>query len=330
VLVTYAQGNGVDLVGPAEVFSRATRVLRERGHRHPGYTVTILAPSEEPLRLSSGVRIVPDGTTAAFRDPIDTLIITGGVGARAAGRDPALVAWVKKQSRRARRYGSVCTGAFVLAAAGLLDGKRAATHWTRARELAEMYPQVKVDAASIFIKEGNIFTSAGVSAAIDLSLSLVEDDLGSDVALDVARTMVIYLRRAGDQSQFSAPLRLQQTAAPQVRDLISWAADHPDRDLSVPALARRLGLSERQLSRVFKVELGESPARAIEAVRVEAASHALASSRASLDEIAARTGFQSAEVMRRAFLRIVRINPSDYRARFGVTRAQEALEERAS
>jgi len=330
VFVTYDGGNGVDLVGPVEVFGRATRVLREQGHAHPGYATTVVAPHAGPISLSSGLRIVPDGTLAAFRGAIDTLVLTGGVGSRAAAGNEALLTWTRGHARRARRYGSVCTGAFILAAAGLLDGKRAATHWNWAHELAEKYPRVRVDPAPIFIKEDNVFTSAGVSAAIDLALSLVEDDLGAEIALAVARTMVIYLRRPGDQSQFSAPLRLQQAAAPQVRDLISWAAEHPAQDLSVPALARRVGLSERQLSRVFKSELGESPARAIEALRVEAAGHALASSRASLDEVAARTGFQSAEVMRRAFLRLIRLNPSAYRARFGSLHGMAPLEERAS
>ncbi len=185
VLVTYDGGNGIDLVGPAEVFARATRVLRENGHRHPGYNLTTVAPNDQPLRLTCGLRVVPDAGIAALREPIDTLIVTGGLGSRAAAKDRALLAWVKKQARRARRYGSVCTGAFVLAAAGLLDGRRAATHWSAAAELAETYPRVQVDPASIFVKEGNVFTSAGVSAAIDLSLSLVEDDLGPDIALAI-------------------------------------------------------------------------------------------------------------------------------------------------
>ncbi|HWL87374.1 MAG TPA: GlxA family transcriptional regulator [Polyangiaceae bacterium] len=333
MLVTYDDGNGVDLVGPAEVFARANSVLREAGRRHPGYATTIVAPHAGPVTLTAGLRIVPDGDTASFRGPIDTLVVTGGSGSRALAKDEAFCAWISKQARRARRYGSVCTGAFVLAAAGLLDGRRAATHWIAAAELAANYPRVHVDAASLFVKEGNLFTSAGVSAAIDLALALVEDDLGADVALAIARYMVLYLRRPGDQSQYSAPLRLQQTAAPEVRDLISWATEHPAHDLSVSALARRIGMSARQLSRVFKTELGESPARAVEALRVEAAEHALISSRASLDEVAAKTGFQSAEVMRRAFLRITRINPSDYRARFGASRsdsAHPAQEEKAS
>ncbi|WP_394824821.1 GlxA family transcriptional regulator [Pendulispora albinea] len=329
VFVTYEDASGLDLTGPFEVFAQATSMLRDSGSRHPGYAITVLSPNDGPVRASSGLRIVPDTSLARFRGPIDTLIVTGGKGRRQASNE-AMLAWLAKWAPRARRYGSVCTGAFLLAAAGLLDGRRVTTHWNRTAQLAQEHPLVHVEAERIFVKDGNVFSSAGVSAGMDLALALVEDDAGPELALAIARYLVMYLRRPGDQSQFSAPLRLQRAKAPTVRDLISWATENPAEDLSVPALARRIGMSERQLSRVFKIEIGESPARAIEALRVEAAEHALASSRASLDEVASKTGFRSAEVMRRAFMRIAHVNPSVYRARFGAASRSVPREESVS
>jgi transcriptional regulator GlxA family with amidase domain len=328
VFVAYDGANVIDLGGPFEVFARATAVLRESGRSHPGYTLSIVARRAGPIVTSSGLRILPHGTPANHRGPVDTLFVVGGAGSREAAKDDALLRWLRRTAARARRYGSGCTGAFVLAAAGLLDGKRATTHWKSARELAEKHPLVRVDPGPIFVKEQGVFTSAGVSAGIDLALSLVEDDLGSEVALAVARNMVLYLRRPGDQSQYSAPLRLQGMHAPSMRDLVSWATEHPAGDLSVPALARRAGLSPRQLSRVFKNEVGVSPAHAVESLRIEAAQQALCTSRHSLDEVAVRSGFGSAEVMRRAFLRVLKLTPSDYRARFGL--APATAMERAS
>jgi transcriptional regulator GlxA family with amidase domain len=219
-------------------------------------------------------------------------------------------------SGQVRRLGSVCTGAFLLAEAGLLDGRTVSTHWSRAAELARRYPRLRVEEDRIWVRDGNVYTSAGVSAGMDLALALIEEDLGAEVALGVARAMVMYLRRPGDQSQYSAPLRLQAASTPSVRDLVAWAADHPSSDLSVPALARRVGKSPRHLTRVFKSELGVAPAEAVEQLRLEAARRLLQQSEASLEEVASRSGFGSAEVLRRAFLRVLHVTPSAYRARF--------------
>jgi transcriptional regulator GlxA family with amidase domain len=319
VFVAYEGMNAIDLSGPLEVFATATRLLRESGKTHPGYALTIVAAKPGAIVTSSGLHVLPHATIAEHRSRgVDTLFVVGGFGSREAAKVPALLQWLRRTAPGARRYGSVCTGAFVLAAAGLLDGRRVATHWNAARELADKHPQVRVDPAPIFVKDGNVFTSAGVSAGIDLALSLVEDDLGSEIALAIAKYMVLYLRRPGDQSQYSAPLRLQQSSTRSMRDLISWAAEHPSDDLSVPVLARRAALSPRQLSRVFKSELGVSPAHAVEALRIEAAQRTLCASRHSLEEVAGRSGFPSADVMRRTFLRVLKVTPSDYRARFGL------------
>jgi transcriptional regulator GlxA family with amidase domain len=266
---------------------------------------------------SSGLRFLPDVTWRALRGPVDTLLVIGGAGARqTAMHDQPLLAWLRRMAPRVRRLGSVCTGAFILANAGLLEGRRVTTHWRHADELAQRFPRLRVEPDRIWVRDGNIVTSAGITAGMDLALALVEEDLGAETALAVARALVLYLRRPGDQSQFSAPLRLQTARTPSVRDLVAWAAEHPDADLSVPALARRLGRSERQLSRVFRAEVGVAPAAAVEQLRVESARRLLVESPRGVEEIASRVGFASAEVMRRTFLRTLHVSPSAYRARF--------------
>ena len=251
-----------------------------------------------------------------MRSGVDTLLVVGGRGVDSLLTDRGILGWVRGMARRVRRLGSVCTGAFLLAEAGLLDGRTVSTHWSRAAELARRYPKVRVEEDRIWVRDGNVYTSAGVSAGMDLALALIEEDLGAEVALAVARAMVMYVRRPGDQSQYSAPLRLQAANTPSLRDLVAWAAEHPASDLSVPALARRVGKSPRHLTRVFRNELGIAPAEAIEQLRLEAARRALQQSAAGLEEVAARCGFGSAEVLRRAFLRVLHVTPSAYRARF--------------
>ncbi len=317
VLVAFPGGSGLDLTGPHEVFARANRAIAEVGRRHPGYAIRVVASAPGPLEASSGLRVLPDATIDQVRGPIDTLLVTGGRGVHRACEDAALVAWIGKRARQARRYGSVCTGAFLLARAGLLDGRRVATHWSGAADLAARFPRLRVEPDPIYIRDGNVFTSAGVTAGIDLALALVEEDVGAEVALAVARAMVVYLRRPGGQSQFSAPLRLGSAPAPAVRDLVSFAVEHPAADLSVPALARRLGVSPRHLSRLFRRDTGQSPAEVVEKIRIEAAQRALTARGAGLEAVAAEAGFGSAEVMRRAFVRLLGTTPSDYRARFG-------------
>jgi transcriptional regulator GlxA family with amidase domain len=319
-LFAYPDVQALDLSGPLEMFARATRLLRDEERAHPGYSLSVVGTVPGPIAASSGFRFLPDTTFRALRGGVDTLIVVGGRGIDAVLRDAAVLAFLRRAAERVRRLASVCTGAFLLAEAGLLDGRAATTHWSRAAELARRYPRVRVEEDRIWVRDGSVYTSAGVSAGMDLALALIEEDLGAEVALEVARAMVMYLRRPGDQSQYSAPLRLQAAATPSIRELVAWAAEHPAADLSVPALARRVGKSPRHLTRVFRNELGIAPAEAVEQLRLEAARHALQQSDAGLEEVAARCGFGSAEVLRRSFLRVLHVTPSAYRARFSARR----------
>jgi transcriptional regulator GlxA family with amidase domain len=316
--LVYPGIQALDLSGPLELFARATRLLRDERRSHSGYAPLVVGTTAGPIAGSSGFRFLPDATYDEVRSGIDTLLVVGGIGVDALIDEPRVLEWLRKMSRGVRRLGSVCTGAFLLAEAGLLDGRTATTHWSRAGELARSYPRVRVEEDRIWVRDGNLYTSAGVSAGMDLALALIEEDLGADVAVQVARAMVMYLRRPGDQSQYSVPLRLQAAQTPSVRDLVAWAAENPASDLSVPALARRVGKSPRQLTRVFQRELGVAPAEAVEQLRLEAARRALQQSDKGLTEVAAETGFGSAEVLRRAFLRALHVTPSAYRERFGI------------
>jgi transcriptional regulator GlxA family with amidase domain len=315
-LFAYPDVQALDLSGPLEMFARATRLLRDEGRTHPGYSLAVVGTAMGPITASSGFRFLPDTTFRALRSEVDTLLVVGGRGVGALMGDRDVLEWLRRMAGRVRRLGSVCTGAFLLAEAGLLDGRAVSTHWSRAEELAQRYPRVRVEQDRIWVRDGNLYTSAGVTAGMDLALALIEEDLGADVALAVARAMVMYLRRPGDQSQYSAPLRLQAAETPSLRALMAWATEHPASDLSVPALARRVGKSPRHLTRVFRKELGVAPAEAVEQLRLEAARRALQQSAAGLEEVAARCGFGSAEVLRRVFLRALHVTPSAYRARF--------------
>lgn len=263
-LFTYPDVQALDLSGPFEMFARATRVLQEEGRPHPGYSLTVVGTRTGPITSSSGFRFLSDVKFRSLRGDVDTLIVLGGRGVDAFLGDKAVLDWLRRMAGRVRRLASVCTGAFLLAEAGLLDGRTATTHWSRASELAKRYPKVRVEEDRIWVRDGNVYSSAGVSAGMDLTLALIEEDLGSEVALAVARAMVMYLRRPGDQSQYSAPLRLQAAQTPSVREIVAWAAEHPATDLSVAALARRVGKSPRHLTRVFRRELGVSPGEAVD------------------------------------------------------------------
>lgn len=315
-LFAYPDVQALDLSGPLEMFAKATRVLRDEGRPHPGYSLTLVGTHTGPITASSGFRFLPDVTFRNLRGDVDTLFVLGGRGVNSLLCDRAVLDWLRRMAGRVRRLSSVCTGAFLLAEAGLLDGRAATTHWSRASELANRYPKLRVEEDRIWVRDGNVYTSAGVSAGMDLTLALIEEDLGAEVALTVARAMVMYLRRPGDQSQYSAPLRLQAAQTPSLRQLMNWAAEHPATDLSVAALARRVGKSPRHLTRVFRRELGVAPGEAVEQLRLEAARRALQQTTAGLKEVASRCGFGSAEVLRRAFIRTLHVTPSAYRARF--------------
>src|SRR5262245_33006917 len=311
VVVIYADPQGRDLDGAFEVFAAADEEVGG-----DAYSLTVAAVDEAPVRTSSGLRIGVDRRLADIRGPIDTLVVVGGNGTLAAVFDDLLVAQVRRLARRARRVTSVCTGSFVLAQAGLLDGKRATTHWSACQLMARSYPQVTVEPDPIFVHDGGVYTSAGVTSGIDLALALVEDDLGRDVALAVARRFVLFLRRPANQAQFSAQLAGQFANRDAIRDVQGYALEHPGADLSVSALAERAAMSERNFARVFTREVGTTPARFVERARVEAARRHLEDTSDTVETIATACGFGTAETMRRTFLRLMRTTPTEYRRRF--------------
>ena len=309
VLVAFDDLQALDLTGPNEVFSIANRI------RKGAYEVEIVAPARS-FTSWSGVRIEAHSTIGACRGPIDTLMVAGGDGVRAAQKDERLVAWIRRAARRSRRVTSVCTGAFLLARAGLLDGHEATTHWSECHELERLYPAVNVKSDPIFVRSGAVYTSAGVTAGIDLALALVEEDLGPKVARDVARWLVLFLRRPGGQSQFSAALAGQRAAREPLRDVQAWMVDHLDEDLSVPALSERAYMSPRNFARAIKREVGMTPGAYVETLRVERARALLETGDESVEQVALRCGFGTVETMRRVFRRRLGVSPGDYRERF--------------
>jgi transcriptional regulator GlxA family with amidase domain len=309
VIVVFPGVQTLDATGPAEVF-RAAGLLRP-----PGYEITVAAEEIEPL-VTSTVSFVPDARLDDVGGPIDTLIVAGGQGTRDAVDDSRLVDWIAAAAPRARRVASVCTGAFLLARAGLLDGRRVTTHWAYCAELARHYPAITVDPEPIFVRDGNVATSAGVTAGMDLALALVEEDLGREVALEAARHLVVFLQRPGGQAQFSAQLAAQVADRAPLRDLQAWIPDHLGEDLTVPALARRACMSDRNFARAFRRETGMTPGAYVEGARVERARIALETGDLQVETIARQAGFGTVETMRRAFRRRVGVSPMDYRTRF--------------
>jgi transcriptional regulator GlxA family with amidase domain len=307
----------LDVTGPLEVFATTSRLLTARsGVTTPAYRLEIMASRAGRLRCSSGIGLVAERALRNVRGRIDTLLVAGGEGTAAALRDRELVVWLRQNGPRVRRLGSVCSGSFLLAEAGLLDGRRATTHWQWCATLAKQYPTIVVDPDPIFVRDGNVYTSAGVTAGMDLALALVEEDHGRELALQVARQLVMFLRRPGGQSQFSAQLAVQAADREPLRELQAWITEHPDADLSVPVLAQRVAMSPRNFARVFTREVGITPARFVESVRVEAARRRLEESAHGVDNVAAACGFGTAESMRRAFRRTLRVPPAAYRHRF--------------
>jgi transcriptional regulator GlxA family with amidase domain len=305
VVVAFPGVQSLDVAGPTEVFAGAG-----------DYQVEVVAPIAGRVSAHSGLVLFAERALANVRGPIDTLVVAGGQGTRAVAGDRNVIANIHRLAQESRRVASVCSGAFLLAEAGLLDGRRATTHWGSCDLLAELYPQVTVEPDPIFVRDGDVWTSAGVTAGIDLSLAMVEDDLGRDVALGVARRLVVFLKRPGGQSQFSVQLAGQFADREPLRELQGWIADHVGDNLSVDRLASEVAMSPRNFSRAFHREVGMTPARFVERMRVDAARRLLEESNASADEVAARCGFGTAETLRRTFLRVVRVTPTDYRHRF--------------
>lgn len=305
--------NELDVVGPYQVFATANRYAQRPV---VPYQVEVVSTGRgRRIAGNAGLSLLAHRFYRGLGEPVDTLLVAGGLGARSC-QDPAVLTWLTRMAPRVRRFGSICTGAFVLAQAGLLDGCRVTTHWAFAAELAARFPRVAVDPEPIWRREGQLYTSAGVTAGMDLCLALVEEDLGGGVALAVARELVLFLRRPGTQAQFSRVLAGQGAGRKPLQALLVWALENLDKDLSVDQLAARAAMSRRNFTRIFAAELGTGPAHYVEQLRVEAARRSLEQTHRSVEEIASSCGFRSAEVMRRAFLRALGTSPSQYRERF--------------
>ena len=304
----------LDVTGPLQVFASANDLARQQGLPLP-YTPMVIAAGGGAVMSSAGLALLAEPLP---NEGSDTLLIAGGWGVYEAAKDPALVAWVKEHGLRSRRVASVCTGAFLLAASGWLDGRRVVTHWTRCEQLAEQHPQLRVEPNPIFINDGPVWTSAGVTAGIDLALALVEEDLGRAVALEVARHLVVFLKRPGGQSQFSVTLSLQKQGS-RFDDLHAWIAENLTRDLGLSSLAAEVGMSERSFVRHYRADTGQTPARAVELIRVETARRLLSDTAVSIKRVAVQCGFGSEETLRRSFLRAMGVTPQAYRERFAVS-----------
>lgn len=306
----------LDVTGPLEVFAGAQTLIEATARADRGYELLVLSRDGVPLTTSSGLTITPHGDFADTPTRLDTLIVAGGAGSREAARDPDTLAWIARVSTHARRTASVCTGAFVLAAAGLLDGRRATTHWASAAKLAHRHPAVRVDPEPIFLRDGDVWTSAGVTAGMDLALALVEEDLDREAALTIARHLVLFLRRPGNQAQFSVTLAAQEPIREPLREVRRHILEHVSADLSVDTLADFAHMSPRNFARAFAAETGVTPARYVERVRLEAARRALEDTAQPVATVANACGFGTAETMRRCFLRTLGVAPAEYRRRF--------------
>ena len=342
VIVLFDGVQSLDVTGPLEVFAGANRWQSGRDHSlagpngpdGPAYRIRTASLGGHPVRTSSGLRLAPDGSlgqdesaqdesaqdesaqdeSAQDESGPDVLLVPGGEGTRHA--DPDLVAWLSRHGPRTPRLVSVCTGAFLLAEAGLLDRRRVTTHWAYCATLAARFPEITVDPDPIFVTDGHVTTSAGVTAGIDLALALVEADLGRDAALDIARHLVVFLRRPANQAQFSTQLAAQLAERESLREVQRWIADHPAADLSVETLAGRASLSPRQFARAFAAEVGMPPGRYVDRVRLETARRRMEDTADGVAETARRCGYGTPEAMRRAFVRALGVSPAEYRRRF--------------
>lgn len=309
----------IDLTGPMDVFAIASTVLQESGvAQSPAYSIQVVAAEPGPVTASCGLDIIADCAYGDIQDGIDTLMIVGTPEVDCLLCDPALQEWVRSIAPKVKRMASVCTGAFLLAECGLLDGLRATSHWDWCDKLSRDYPLVHVEPDRIFVRDGSISTSGGITSGIDLALSMVEEDWGCEVALTVARYLVVFLKRPGGQTQFSVYLT-SESSRPDIKELKSWIMLNLAEDLRIEKLAKRMSMSSRNFSRLFSAESGMTPARYVELARVDAARHYLSSTRFSIQEIAEKTGFFDTERMRRSFLRQLGINAHDYRKRFSVS-----------
>ncbi len=318
-IVTYPGVEIIDLTGPMEVFAFANNALQRSGIcSEPAYPMQVLAATPGAVMSSCGLQIIADKAYSDVHEGIDTLLIAGTPEVSCLLCDPDLQDWIRTMAPKVRRLASVCTGAFLLAESGLLDGRRATSHWDYCDWLARDYPAVTVEADRIFVRDGFISTSGGVTSGIDMVLSMVEEDWGSEVALLVARYLVVFLKRPGGQSQFSAYLTSEATH-PDLKELQAWIVLHLTDDLRVEALAEHMCMSPRNFARFFLTETGMTPAKFVELARMDAARHYLGSTMLSIEVVAEKSGFGDPERMRRAFIRQMGVNPQSYRERFGLS-----------
>jgi len=306
LIVLFDQVQCLDVTGPLEVFA------------HGDYRVRTASLGGVTVTTTSGLRLVPDQDLRTA-GPAGLLLVPGGAGARRG--DLELTGWLRGQAGRSARLASVCTGAFLLAQAGLLDGRRVTTHWQYCDTLAQLFPALRVDPEPIFIQDGDVFTSAGVTAGIDLALAIVEQDCGRAEALRIARQLVVFLRRPGNQAQFSAQLAAQVADREPLREVQQWITENPAADLSVPALAGRASLSPRQFARVFAAQTGMTPGRYVDRVRLESARRRLEDTGDGVAQTARACGYGTAEAMRRAFIRALGTSPAEYKNRYGGSHA---------
>ena len=311
-IVVPQNAQSLDICGPLDAFLEANRQAPDKCN----YAVRLLSIGPDRAVKAGGMSLVADGSIFDDEGPIDTLLVAGTPTYAQAYTEATVHAWLRRQAPRSRRHGSVCTGAFFLGAAGLLDGLHVTTHWQHAAELAEKFPAAKVAPDQIFVQDGALWTSAGVTAGIDLALKLIEDDHGRDVALSVARRLVVFLKRPGGQSQFSAHLAAQIATEGRIQSVQHWILDHLPLELTAKTLASRAGMSMRNFTRVFQQEAGMTPANFVEMARVDSARRLLEDTDKPLQRVAASCGFANPDTMRRAFLRSIGTGPSEYRERF--------------
>ena len=307
----------LDITGPYEVFSLPGHLAPDKSA--PPYRIVLLADQPGPVRSTSGLSLIADASWRGYREQVDTLLVAGGPDMTTLLNNHRLLAWLRSMSRHTRRIGSICTGAFVLAKAGLLDNRRATTHWGEVARLTQEHRSITVEPDSIYVKDGHVYTSAGITAGMDLALALVEEDLGRDIALAVARMLVLFLKRPGGQSQFSTQLQAQATEGQRLASLLNWLADHHQEPLTVEDMASQAGMSLRTFARVFVAETGDTPALYLEKLRLEHAVRLLETTGTSLDMTAQACGFTGHEQLRRAFQRHKGITPQAYQQRFRST-----------
>jgi transcriptional regulator GlxA family with amidase domain len=302
----------LDVAGPLQVFGFSNFLTKQ-----PLYEIMTVAPTAEPVPTGLGFAFIPACAMAALPLPIDTLLVSGG-GPPGTVKDPAILEWLAQTAPKARRFGSICTGVFILGDAGLIDGKRVTTHWALGGELASLHPTARVEVDAIFVRDGKLCSSAGITAGIDLALALLEEDHGRELALKVARYLVLFLKRSGGQAQFSTQLQAQFSSIPAIQEVQLWSLDHLADDLHVSALARRAAMSERSFIRAFRDDTGRTPGEFVMSARLQAACRLLAESEFTLKEVAQRCGLGTAATMRRLFMDRLGVSPAHYRDKFRV------------